>query len=149
MTSRHLFRRRNIIDTWRHVEVRRDSDLKKGVLTSATVGFCTRCGAEKFIDPGESNAWICDCGSILKYFFCRPYEYAFLHLKFEQGTDEYIGQTELDDLGLKGWEAYPITLSIPAIRQTVSTWSLRLDAFFLFFTISVRRRNRDDYGSSN
>jgi hypothetical protein len=108
MSGRSLFRKRNVIDTWRHVEIRRDSDLRKQVLTCVSVGFCAQCGAEKFIDPGESGSWICECGSLLKYYFSRPWEYAFLRLKLEEGTPEYIGQEQLDELGLRGWEAYSV-----------------------------------------
>jgi len=106
MTSRGLFKKRNLLDHWRHVEVRRDSDLKKGVFTTVSVGFCVNCGIEKFIDPADSNSWICECGAILKYHFCRPWEHAFVRLVFEQGVPEYLGQEDLDELGLKGWEAY-------------------------------------------
>lgn len=108
MNGRGLFRKHNILDTWRHVEVRRDSDFRNEVLTCVSVGFCVQCGAEKFIDPGESSSWICECGSRLKYHFCRPMEHAFLRLKFQEGVPGYIGQEQLDELGLKGWEAYAI-----------------------------------------
>lgn len=108
MSGRGLFRRRNFLDTWRHVEVRRDSDIKRGVVTCVSVGFCAGCGAERFIDPGDSSSWICDCGAVLKYHICKPWEHVFIRLRFKEGAQEYIGQEELDDLGLRGWEAYSI-----------------------------------------